>query len=70
MIILIGSIIVLASVLGGFSLAGGNIRALMHFSEVLTIGGAAIGSLVIMSPRKVLVDMGKKNRPGFAGFAV
>lgn len=67
MIILIGAVIVLASVLGGFSLAGGNIRALMHFSEVITIGGAALGSLIIMSPRKVLVDMGKKTVQALQG---
>lgn len=67
MIIVIGSIIVLASVLGGFTLAGGNIKALMHFSEIITIGGAAIGSLIIMSPRKVLMDMGKKTVQALQG---
>ncbi len=67
MIIIIGSIIVLASVLGGFNIAGGNMRSLMHISEVITIGGAALGSLVIMSPRKVLVDMGKKIVQAFQG---
>ena len=60
MIIVIGSIIVLASVLCGFSMGGGSVSALMHVSEVIIIGGAAAGSLVIMSPRKVLIDMGKK----------
>lgn len=67
MIIVIGSIIVLVSVLCGFSLGGGNVNALMHISELIIIGGAAVGSLVIMSPRKVLIDMGKKSVQALRG---
>jgi chemotaxis protein MotA len=59
MIILIGIIIVTVSILGGFKWGGGNLGALWHPSELLIIGGGAIGALVIMSPKKVLVDMGK-----------
>jgi chemotaxis protein MotA len=57
MIVIIGAIIVLGSVLGGFLLAGGHIGALLHISELIIIGGAALGALVIMSPKKVLIDM-------------
>ena len=57
MIVIIGAIIVTASVLGGFAMAGGNILALMQPSEFIVIGGAAFGALVIMSPKKVLMDM-------------
>jgi len=32
---------------------------LMHLNELLIIGGAAFGALIIMSPRKVLMDMVK-----------
>lgn len=60
MIILIGTIIVFGSVLGGFMIAGGHVGALMHISEFIVIGGAALGALVIMSPKKVLVDLLKK----------
>jgi chemotaxis protein MotA len=60
MIILIGAIIVIASVAGGFVLAGGHLATLMHLSELIIIGGAGLGALIIMSPRKVLVDMGKQ----------
>jgi chemotaxis protein MotA len=59
MIILIGAIIVLLSVFGGFMWGGGHLIVLLHFNELLIIGGAAAGALVIMSPRKVLVDIGK-----------
>jgi chemotaxis protein MotA len=57
MIVLFGAIIVLGSVLGGFMLAGGHLGALMHISEFIIIGGAALGALIIMSPKKVLIDM-------------
>ena len=59
MIIIIGAIIVLGSVLGGFILAGGYVGALVHVSELLIIGGAGVGALVIMSPKKILIDIGK-----------
>ena len=59
MIIFLGAIIVIASVLGGFLLGGGRPAVLVHPNELLIIGGAALGALVIMSPRKVLVDMGR-----------
>ena len=57
MIILIGALIVIGSVLGGFIIGGGKPAVLLHLNELLIIGGAAVGALVIMSPRKVLVDM-------------
>jgi len=57
MTIIIGSIIVLGSVLGGFIMAGGHVGALLHLSEWIIIGGAALGALVIMSPTKVIKDL-------------
>jgi len=57
MIVIIGAIIVLGSVLGGFMMAGGQVGALMHLSEFIIIGGAALGALVIMSPAKVIKDL-------------
>ena len=57
MIILVGAIIVIASVAGGFMMAGGNFGTLMHLSELIIIGGAAFGAMVIMAPKKVLLDL-------------
>jgi chemotaxis protein MotA len=57
MIILIGALIVLGSVIGGFVMAGGHVGALLHLSEFIVIGGSALGALIIMSPRKVLIDL-------------
>lgn len=57
MIVFLGAFIVIASVVGGFTMAGGNTAALLHLSELVIIGGAAFGALVLMSPRKVLFDL-------------
>jgi chemotaxis protein MotA len=57
MTIIVGCIIVLASVLGGFTIAGGHVHALLHPSELLTIGGASLGAMIVMSPTKVLKDL-------------
>ncbi len=59
MIIIIGSVIVVLSVIGGFMMGGGHVGALWHPNELIIIGGGALGALIIMSPRKVLMDMVK-----------
>lgn len=60
MIVIIGALIVMGAVLGGFVMAGGHVAALIQISEFVVICGAAFGALVIMSPKKVLVDMIKQ----------
>lgn len=57
MIPIIGCIVVLGAVLTGFMMAGGHIGALIHPSEFVTIGGAALGAMIVMSPGKVLKDV-------------
>src|SRR5882724_1403236 len=57
MIVILGAVIVFGSVIGGFVMAGGHPIALMHISEFVIIGGAALGAMVLMSPRKVLFDL-------------
>ncbi|HEX4120251.1 MAG TPA: flagellar motor stator protein MotA [Verrucomicrobiae bacterium] len=60
MIVILGTLIVIGSVVGGFMMAGGNTMALLHLSELVIIGGAALGALVLMSPKKVLIDLFKQ----------
>src|SRR3984957_3518075 len=60
MIVIVGALIVLGSVIGGFVMGGGQPLALLHLSEFVIICGAALGSLVIMSPKKVLIDLAKQ----------
>ena len=57
MLVIVGFVVVLAAVLTGFTWAGGHIGALIHPSEIVTIGGAALGSLIVMSPKKVLIAL-------------
>ncbi len=57
MLVIVGGIVVIGAVLAGFVLSGGAIGALIHPTEILTIGGAALGALIIMSPVKVLKDL-------------
>jgi chemotaxis protein MotA len=40
-------------------MAGGHVGALIHPSELVVIGGSALGALIIMSPKRVLVDVAK-----------
>ena len=53
MLIIVGSIIVLACVAGGFVLSHGQLLALWQPFELLIIGGAALGAFVTSNPPKV-----------------
>ncbi len=54
MFVIIGIVVVLGGVLGGFVFEGGPLLVLMQIGEFIIIGGAAIGSLLISSPPSVL----------------
>ena len=54
MFIFIGAAIVLGGVLGGFVFEGGHIMALNQPMELLIIGGAALGALLIATPLPVI----------------
>ncbi|MEE8576666.1 MAG: flagellar motor stator protein MotA [candidate division Zixibacteria bacterium] len=57
MLFFIGAIVVTGSVLGGYVWHHGEIMALNQPNEVLIIGGAALGSLIIATPIPVLKSM-------------
>jgi len=57
MLVIVGSIIVTLSVLGGFMMAGGQPMVLVQPSEFVVILGAAGGSLIIMAPMNVLKNL-------------
>src|SRR4051812_28683338 len=67
MFVIIGCVVVLGSVLLGYSMAGGSIGALIHLSEFVTIGGASMGGLIIMAPPRVLKDLMKGVIQGLKG---
>jgi chemotaxis protein MotA len=60
MFALIGIVILLVMVFGGFALTGGNLGPVMHAlpHEMLIIGGAGIGSLIIGNSGKELKALG------------
>jgi chemotaxis protein MotA len=51
--LIIGLVVVLGCVLGGFVVHGGHVGALWQPSELVIIGGAAMGSLIIANPMRV-----------------
>jgi len=53
MFTIIGLLIVFASVLGGFALSGGPFAVLMQLNELLVIGGAAVGTMVVSAPGNI-----------------
>jgi chemotaxis protein MotA len=60
MLLIVGVVVVFGSVVGGYLMEGGNILLLSQPSEFVIIGGAAIGSLLIGTPTKVLAKMGEQ----------
>ncbi len=60
MIALIGLFVVVGSVIGGFTLAGGQLPALFHISEIIVIVGTAAGTVLISTPAPVLKSLGGK----------
>jgi chemotaxis protein MotA len=57
MIIAIGFIVVIGSVIGGFLMGGGSLAALVHPNELIIICGGALGAMIVMAPKKVLLDL-------------
>jgi chemotaxis protein MotA len=55
MFVIIGWSVVIGAVLGGFLMAGGHVAALIQPSEILTIGGAALGAFLVANNPKVLM---------------
>jgi chemotaxis protein MotA len=59
MFVIIGIIVVLGCVLGGFLMINGPIGVLIQPSEFLVIGGAAIGTLIAANPLKMIMQITK-----------
>ena len=59
---ILGSLIIVACVLGGYALASGDLAMLWQPAELLIIVGAAFGSLVVGNPKEVLMEMAKQAR--------
>jgi chemotaxis protein MotA len=60
MIALVGLVVVIASVVGGFTIAGGKLIALFQISEIIVILGTATGTVLIATPPAVLKSLSEK----------
>jgi chemotaxis protein MotA len=69
MLVLIGALVVFASTLGGFMIAGGQPLVLLHVSEFVVILGVAAGVLIIASPSHILKEIGHKIKAAIRGKA-
>lgn len=67
MLIIVGAVIVIASTLGGFMLAGGHPGVLLHVSEFVVILGIALGVLIIATPVHVIKEIVHKTKEALAG---
>ena len=54
MFVIIGLVIVLGSVIGGYLMHHGELMVLVQLNEFLILGGAAVGTLIVANPPSVL----------------
>jgi len=54
MLVIVGYIVIIISVFGGFALAGGHLASLWQPVELLMIGGGAVGAFVVGNSNKAI----------------
>jgi chemotaxis protein MotA len=59
MFVIIGAVVVLASIIVGFTMAGGQLVVLFQISEFIVIGGAALGAMLIGNPPSMIGEIFK-----------
>lgn len=59
MFVIIGIIAVFGAIIGGYLMEKGNLHVLFQPAELVIIGGAALGSMFIMAPQKLLFKIFK-----------
>ncbi len=57
MLVIVGAAIVFVSVFGGYLMEGGHLEVLIQPIELLIIGGAGVGSLLISAPMPIIKQM-------------
>jgi chemotaxis protein MotA len=57
MFAIIGIVLVIGAILGGYLLEHGNVRVLLQPAELLIIGGAAVGTVLIANPVHILKEL-------------
>lgn len=59
---LIGILIILACVVGGFLMSGGRLASFWQPGEIIIILGAGFGAMVLANPKSVMLDMYRQLR--------
>ena len=54
MLLIVGALVVLAAIVAGYLMEGGALLALNQPAELVIIGGAALGSMLISTPLPLL----------------
>ena len=54
---IIGIVVVIGAILGGYLMEHGNLKVLIQPAELIIIGGAAIGTLLIANPMPVIIKI-------------
>jgi chemotaxis protein MotA len=54
MFVIIGILVVFGAVAGGYLMEHGNLRVLMQPAELIIIGGAAVGTVLVANPLHIL----------------
>ena len=54
MLVIVGYLVILGAVFGGFAIGGGHLGSLLQPVELLMIGGAALGAFLVANPIKVI----------------
>jgi len=67
MFFIVGSIIVILSVFGGYAAMGGKLMVLWQPFEVVIICGAAVGAFIIATPKNVLLNTPKTLKDMLSG---
>jgi len=63
MFVIIGIVVVIGAILGGYLMEHGNLKVLIQPAELVIIGGAALGTVLFANPLHIL----KKLVGGIAG---
>lgn len=59
MLAIIGILVVFGAIVGGYLLEHGNLMVLVQPAELLIIGGAALGTILVANPLPIVISMAK-----------
>jgi chemotaxis protein MotA len=67
MFVIIGIVVVIGAIVGGYLMEHGNLKVLIQPAELIIIGGAAIGTVLIANPLHILKKMAGGITGAFSG---